>query len=168
MINESLEETALLRRRPMAFRWDPMRWTIGVAWQRHIAQLSVYPIPCVAVDVHLPGRRTRTGVARWLRAHVISLLIYVAILLAMAIGFFAGRIFPGTSAEIPTGHPSPTTSSSVARPAVSSPAATIALSATASAQEEIAVTASPLPSSSSSVRRAASARSVCTTRSCDE
>lgn len=129
---ESPEETALLRRRSMALRWEPARWTVGVAWHKNLAQLSIYPMPCVAVDVHLPGRRTRTGVVRWFRARAVVIMIVSAILIATAFGFLAGRLFPVSA--IPSTEHMPTSTA----PAVV-PAASTMVPAPATRLEEAAV-----------------------------
>lgn len=85
------QETALLRRRSTLARWELQRWTVGLAWDRASSTLGVYPVPCVALYVHLPGRRTRTGVARWFRARAVLIAaLSVAMVIALG-GFFVGR-----------------------------------------------------------------------------
>lgn len=97
------QQTALLQRRPMAVRWEKWRWTVGLRWDRGSATLTIYPVPCAGVYVHLPGRNTRTGVTRWLRAQAIVFTVCVAVLMATAFGFVAGRLFPAPAVGVGSG-----------------------------------------------------------------
>ena len=85
------QETVLLRRRSTLTRWESFRWTIGLSWDRASSTLAVYPVPCVALYVHLPGRRTRTGVTRWFRTRAV-LIVAASVATVIAIGgFCVGR-----------------------------------------------------------------------------
>ena len=123
------QETALLRRRSTLIRWESFRLTVGLGWDRASSTLGIYPVPCVALYVHLPARRTRTGVVRWFRAREALISAFsVAIMIAVG-GFFVGRW------SLTSPHAASTTASTVTP---------------RSALERSATTSSPLPLTTSS------------------